>query len=295
MTQGIEARRLCEKIESRTGIQIADLRFYAAGQNANLYLVDLDDQRRLMGKVIRQDREAMEQVTLEGEGWMLDYLIRHTSLPVPKVYWYDSTTILMDFVVGTGLMDHQIEEDAAEKLASLHSIQTKFFGLERDTSVGSFTQPNHFELNWVNFFRDHRLLAMARSALNEGLIEPALMMKIETMAEKIDRYIDNTSKPSLIHGDLWGGNILLNSGKISCFVDPAIYYADPEMELAMIDLYGTFGEAFFNRYNEIRPLASGFYEVRRDIYALYPLLLQVRLNKPDQINQIETIVDRFIG
>lgn len=295
MSQEFDAQRLREKIEARTGIEIADLRFYAAGQNAHLYLVDLDDDRRMIGKIATQDAEGIGQTNLEIEGWMLEYLNRQGKLPVPKVYWYDQTTILMDFVTGTGVLDVGVEIDAAEKLAALHGVETRFFGLERDTAIASILQPNHFELDWLVFFRDHRLMAMADMALEAGMIDASLMIKLTKFSDKLSQYIGNTAKPSLIHGDLWPGNFLINGGKVAAFIDPAIYYADPEMELATIDLFGTFGENFFRRYNEIRPIAPEFYDTRREIYKLYPLLVQVCRHQTQHIQRIEEIVNRFTG
>jgi fructosamine-3-kinase len=295
MKLDIEGQKLREKIEERTGIEIADIRFYAAGQNAHLYLVDLDDKRRMIGKILPKGVEPVGEADLEIEGWMLEYLNRQGKLCVPKVYWYDKTTILMDFIIGSGQVDESVQLDAAEKLAALHSVQTRFFGLERDTAISSIIQPNHFELSWPVFFRDYRLHPLARTALDTGMIDASLMAKLTQLGDKIDQYIGNTSKPSLIHGDLWPGNIVVNSGKVAAFIDPAIYYADPEIELAAIHLYGTFGETFFKRYNEIRPIAPDFYDARSDIYSLYPLLVELCRRQTQHARRIEDIVNRFTG
>lgn len=295
MTQDAEGRELRRKIEERTGIEIADIRFYAAGQNAHLYLVDLDDRRRMIGKILPRDIEVAGKADLEIEGWMLEYLNRQGKLRVPKVYWYDKTTILMDFIIGSGQVDEGVELDAAEKLAALHGVQTRFFGLERDTAISSIIQPNHFDLSWPVFFRDYRLSPLSATALEAGMIDASLMIKLTRLCEKLDQYIGNTAKPSLIHGDLWPGNIIVSGGKVAAFIDPAIYYADPEIELAAIHLYGTFGEKFFSRYNEIRPIAPDFAEARRDIYSLYPLLVELCRRQTQHAKRIEDIVNRFTG
>lgn len=294
MTRADEVKKLKTKIEERIGISIADIRFYATGQNTNLYLVDLDDRRRIMAKVIRKDVIDLTGVDLEVEGWMLTYLSMKTKLPVPKVHWYDQTTILMDFIEDSGGIDNAVESNAAHALADLHNIRSDFFGLERDTAIALFNQPNHFELKWVDFFRQYRLLHTAHSAFNQGVIDSALMKNIQKLAEKLESYIDQPSIPGLIHGDLWSGNIMLGPGQVRAFLDPALYYADPEMELAAIYTHGTFGEHFFKAYNEIRPIQPGF-EVRRDIYGLYPLLLHGRLGYASQIERVKTIVERLVG
>ena len=111
---------------------------------------------------------------------------------------------------------------------------------------------------------------------------------------KLERYIDSGTRPSLIHGDVWGGNVLARGGRIAAFVDPAIYFADAEIELAFSTLFGTFGEAFFDRYRQIRPIAPGFFEVRRDLYNLYPLLVHTRLFGASYAASVKRSLARFV-
>lgn len=295
MTQDEETQRLRRRIEDRTNRPITDLRPYARGQNANLYLVDLDDQRRLMVKSIRTGADENIDTTLEAEGWMLEYLQRKTALPVPGLYWYDKTTILMDFIQDSSATDDAVHDHAAECIAALHTIHNDFFGLERDTAIGPFLQPNHFEVDWRVFFRDHRLLYMARKCRDDGVIDGAMMRKIEAIATRLDQWITSRVRPSLVHGDLWGGNILIGPGRISAFLDPAIYFADPEMELAAIRYFHTFGDRFFDRYHQIHPMRPGFDEVRRHIYSLYPILVHLRHfgASTAAAGHLQTVVDRF--
>jgi len=100
-------------------------------------------------------------------------------------------------------------------------------------------------------------------------------------------------RPSLIHGDMWGGNVLAANGMITGFIDPALYFADPEIELAFTTLFSTFGDTFFSRYNEHRPLAPGFFEERRDLYNLYPLLVHVRLFGGSYVDSVDGILRKF--
>ena len=92
---------------------------------------------------------------------------------------------------------------------------------------------------------------------------------------------------------MWGGNVLVKGGRIAGFVDPAIYYADPEIELAFSTLFSTFGDAFFARYAELRPLRPGFFEERCDIYNLYPLLVHVRLFGGGYVGSVSGTLSRF--
>lgn len=230
---------------------------------------------------------------LEVEGWMLDYLAARSSLPVPRVIAVSDRLLAMSWIEGGDAIDANAEVHAADHLASLHGVTAPAFGLERDTPIGGLTQPNGGMTSWRTFFRDRRLIPMARAALDAGQLPAALMGRIETLAERLDLWIDDTVRPSLIHGDMWGGNVLVRQGRIAGFVDPAIYYADAEIELAFATLFGTFGDAFFARYRDHRPLRPGFFEGRRDLYNLYPLLVHVRLFGGTYLRPMAAILGRL--
>lgn len=277
-------------IEQRTGGHIADFRPYTRGHNTDIYLVDMTDERRLVAKCARPGAAA----TLQTEGWMLDYLASHTDLPIPQVHAYDAQMIIMDFVPDSGVLDDSVQIHAADLMAALHSTTAPQFGMERDTVIGPFRQPNNGNADWVAFFRDHRLLHMAKAAMNEGLLNAGQYRDIETLGRKLGDIIDNKPVPALLHGDVWGGNVLVGRGRINAFIDPALYYGDREAELAFLTLFDTFGEPFFRRYNDHYPLTAGFYKERRDIYNLYPLLSHARLYGAHYIKAAMAIVDQFI-
>ena len=136
---------------------------------------------------------------------------------------------------------------------------------------------------------------MARAAVDEGVLPIDVMHRIDGLAGRLDGLLAAPDRPALIHGDMWGGNVLVKDGRIAGFVDPAIYYADPEIELAFSTLFSTFGEPFFRRYGEFRPLDRGFFETRKDLYNLYPLLVHVRLFGGGYVGSVDRILRRFTG
>lgn len=94
-------------------------------------------------------------------------------------------------------------------------------------------------------------------------------------------------------GDIWSRNVLARNGRVVGLIDPAIYYGHPEAELAFITLFNTFGDAFFQRYHALRPIAAGFFEERRDLYNLYPLLVHVRSFGGGYVHSVDQILRRF--
>lgn len=230
--------------------------------------------------------------TLALEGRMLDRL-RSAGMPVPEVYHAEDDLLVMSWVEHDGSIDWDAEENAADLIAHLHNQTAETFGYEEDTVIGGLHQPNPETASWRAFFRDLRLLYMANEARQAGRLSAATYNRVETLAGRLEEWIADDIEPSLIHGDLWGGNVLTLPGRIAGFVDPAIYYADAEIELAFSTLFNTFGERFFSRYEESRPLRPGFFEARCEIYNLYPLLVHVRLFGGSYVNTVEGTLSRF--
>ncbi len=227
---------------------------------------------------------------------MLRSLRELSALPVPEVRHAEARLLIMSLVPGaTGNLGAQAQAQGAELIADLHGVSAKTYGFDWDTVIGGLAQSNTPCRSWCDFFRDQRLLAMAETAFESGALPGPLRSRIEKLAGRLDDWIEEPAAPALIHGDLWDGNVLSAGGRITGFIDPAIYYADPEMELAFATLFKTFGQSFFDRYREIRGLSPGFFEARRDLYNLYPLLVHVHLFGGTYVASVERIVRRFGG
>ena len=189
--------------------------------------------------------------------------------------------------------DEFAETHLGDLVAALHGIEAPRFGAERDTLIGGLHQPNPTSDNWRDFFRDQRLLAMSSAASEAGRLPAPLRQRIDALAGKLHIWLKNDARPSLIHGDLWAGNMLSRRTKVVGLIDPALYYADPEIELAFMTLFNSVGRKFFARYNERRPMRPGFFEERRELYNLYPLLVHVRLFGGSYVGDVERIVKKF--
>lgn len=206
------------------------------------------------------------------EGRMLRTLAPH--LPVPEIYHLEADLLVMEYVEDRGLSPED-EEEAGRLLAAMHDLSRDTFGLEYDTAIGPHFQPNPREKRWIPFFREHRLLFMARACYDEGKISRADMDRTEALAARLEEILEEPDHPSLLHGDVWGGNVL-SGPRGPVFIDPAVYRGHSEMELAFITLFHTFGERFFKSYGEIRPVDPVFFRERKELYNLYPLLVHVR-------------------
>jgi fructosamine-3-kinase len=280
--------RFKKQIEQITGRRVKSTRALHGGSIAKVYVVELANGKRLVAKVAQPDS------MMSREGYMLNYLKEVSNLPVPDVIYSDDTLLLMTHIEGNSSFGAAEQTDAAEILAELHENTAERFGLEEDTLIGPLHQPNPRTDTWLEFFREHRLLYMAKVAQQAGRLPASMLKQIETLAAKLDKYVIEPEKPALVHGDVWTTNILAKDGKIAGFIDPAIYYGHAEMDLSFSTLFNTFGETFFKRYHEIRPIPDGFFEVRRDLYNLYPLLVHVRLFGGGYVSSVQRIVSRLV-
>lgn len=279
---------LREHIRNATGLHITSAQALSGGCIGEVFRVQLDDGTSAVAKIA-------DGVTakLGSEGYMLGYLAAHSQLPVPKVIYSSDTLLLMQFLEGDSQLGASAQHHAAELLAGLHGVKGNMFGLEHNTLIGGLHQPNHQTQSWVAFFREQRLLYAAHEAVRARQLPQPFLKRIEQFSMKLENWLTEPEYPALIHGDMWTTNILQKDGRITGFIDPAIYYAHPEIELAFSTLFNTFGQPFFQRYGELRPIEPGFFEERRDIYNLYPLLVHVRLFGGSYVSAISRILGRF--
>ncbi len=265
---------VAERVEQALGAKLRAARPLGVGFGLEGLRAVLADGREVAVKAARDGREAH----LDLEARMLEALATQSDLPVPTVVHAAPDLLVMSWIDNDGgPIGASVQRHAAELLAALHARPFAAFGWDEDTLIGPLHQPNPRMERWTAFFRDHRLLHMARAAEREGRLPADLMARIERLAARLEDYLPEPDHPALVHGDLWTGNVLVKGGRIAGFVDPAIYCAHPEIELAFTTMFGTFGRAFFDAYEALSPLEPGFHETRLGIYNLYPTLVHVRL------------------
>ncbi len=183
--------------------------------------------------------------------------------------------------------------EAGRRLAELHRSGGPAFGWRRDNYIGSTPQPNGQTSDWTTFWRDRRLgfqldLA-ARSGHGRGLQSHG-----DRLLADLGAFLDHQPNPSLLHGDLWGGNLgYLADGSPAIF-DPAVYLGDREADLAMTELFGGFGGDFYAAYGESWPLDPG-YGTRKTLYNLYHILNHLNLFGSGYLGQARSMIERLLA
>lgn len=258
------------------------------GQIGQVFRVQLANGSRFVAKF---DDQPQPQLDIEGD--MLRYLAIHSQLPVPAVMHCQPHLLLLEWMPGQSGISARAEEDAAEHLAALHELTAPTFGFPFTTLIGALIQPNEPTTSWLDFFREQRILYLARLGAELGQLPYSFLPRLDNLCGRLDNWLPRQERPSLIHGDVWAGNVLAENGRITAFLDPAIYFGVAEIELAYIALFHTFGEPFFRRYEEIRPLLPGFFAERQYLYSLYPLLSHVCHFGGSYVGMVDGVLRQF--
>lgn len=254
------------------------------GQIGAVNRVDLADGRRVAVKTA--------DIDLTTEARMLAHLREAGDLRVPDVYHARADLMVMEFVAGESTVTPAVERDLAERLASLHAVEGDSFGFPFDTLTGLYRQPNPWTDDWATFFADQRLGYAADRAGDECTLPAHIGERLDALADDLPGLLDHDPTPGLVHGDVWDANLLTDGESVRAFLDPACYYADPEVELAYVEWTGVGGDTFFERYREVAGITAG-YDERRLVYRVYPLLTHVRYFGGDYLDPLEGVLERL--
>jgi fructosamine-3-kinase len=219
-----------------------------------------------------------------------------TSLAIPRVI--AATTGQPSFLVieylGAGRSGGGFDERLGVGLAELHRATTSRFGFHADNFCGATPQPNPWTGRWIDFYRESRLGHQLRLAVDAGHVSPADSSRIERLMQRLDDWIDEpASGPSLIHGDLWSGNLHVTDDGQPALIDPAVSYSHREAELGMMRLFGGFSARVFAAYEAAWPLPPGWRD-RNGLYELYHLMNHLNLFGAGYHSQLMAMVGRYV-
>lgn len=187
-------------------------------------------------------------------------------------------------------------ERLGRELAAMHRADTKSlvpdgkFGFDNDNYIGMRQQINTPHESWIVFFRDCRLKPQFHAAAR--CFDAADIRRITRLMDHLENFLAEPDYPSLLHGDLWAGNVMTGNDGKAWLIDPAVYVGHSEADIAMTELFGGFPAAFYDAYREAGILPSDYRE-RRDLYNLYHLLNHLNMFGGGYLSSVKRIVERY--
>jgi len=281
------ASELTASVEDALGQSVTAVEQLDGGMIGEVFRVELADRRVVVAKTGEHD--------LSTEGRMLSYLAAESDLPIPEVFHSDADLLCLEFVAGESTITPAVERDAAGHIADLHAVEGRAFGFPFDTLTGPVPQPNPWTDRWIPFYRDQRVRSVCDRASEAGTLPDGLASRVEEACSGFESLLTEPDHPALLHGDVWRTNLLTDGMRVTAFLDPACSYGHPEVELAYADWTETFGDAFFETYRRERgiELDDGFFERRRYVYRLYPLLVHVHLFGGEYRSELDETLGRL--
>ncbi len=222
---------------------------------------------------------------------------RFNTLTKRDVYYSDEKIILMEYFHSKRFSNDFLNSRIiAEKIAHFHTEKRTHYGYKYDTYIGSLLQSNQQLKSWKEFFLNQRYDCLWSAIKKSMQIGSKLDNKILSVRDYINRNLKEPESPTLIHGDIWSGNILMNGNSSTQIkiIDPALFCADSEFELAYIYLNGTFGRSFYESYAYHRQITDEFWQFKLFIYQLIPLMQYTLLEGSLYLKEIEKILDFLI-
>lgn len=207
--------------------------------------------------------------------------IAAAGIPAPMVEGEYDGVLLLQHLANDGIFSANAWRDIGACLGRLHAVTGESYGWPVDYQLGTVELDNRPNDDWPGFWGEQRLIAAA------SVLDRPWRDRIDRLAARLGTLLPASPRPALLHGDLWGGNILVNEGQLAGLIDPACYHGDVEVDLAMLTLFGAPPAAFWDVYGALEP---GWQE-RRVIYQLFPILVHLRLFAASYAGSAERILD----
>ncbi|MCP8617379.1 fructosamine kinase family protein [Salirhabdus salicampi] len=264
----------------------------SGGMINDAYYVETDEQPFFVKTNSNVPHSFFRQ---EAEGLAL---IRNTNaINVPNVYFYNEPkddehgVLILEWVEGD--KKKHTESTLGRQLANMHKQHQKKHGFYEDTFIGNLTQPNELYDNWIEYYRNHRIIPQMELAEQLNRMPLNRRDKLNKLLDQLERYIPSQTAPSLLHGDLWGGNWIVGRNGEPYLIDPSVVYGDRLFELAFTELFGGYSGEFYEAYHEAYPIPN-YYDDIKPIYQLFYLLVHLNIFGKTYGHGIDRILKKYV-
>ena len=231
---------------------------------------------------------------LQNEANGLRELSKSGAIRIPEVIHLDSEILVLDYIK-TGSRKSNFSESFGQQFAEMHKVNSEMFGFYEDNFIGATPQKNLPQKeNWIEFYLENRLIFQFKFAERNGYVDSRFRELFGKFEKIVPKLIEGSEEqPTLLHGDLWSGNYMVDEFGEPVLIDPAVYYGHREADLGMTRLFGGFDPIFYSAYNEAYPLPDGWDE-RIELYKFYHVINHLNLFGTGYLSQTISIMKDYL-
>jgi len=256
-------------LQNELGSELISLSSVGGGDFARAYQASLSDGEQIFVKTHQNPPANFFSTEAAGLEWLRSS--GHVNVPKVLAVSDDPPFLAMQWV-DIGSETTATERQFGRELAQLHQSEFACFGRPDGRTTGSQAVPNLSCESWTQFYASQRLIPLAKMAYEKRALPQSCISKLEKLSSRLDEFGAGDEAACLLHGDLWAGNRVVDTHGKSWLIDPAAHGGHREFDLAMMRLFGGYGKACFDAYQEIFPLQAGWKD-RVALHQLAPLIV----------------------
>ena len=272
--------------------KIIDSKLLSDSFGINCLKIVTSDSKEFIVKYYYKNNDEFNAIKSETDNLL--FFNRQKFNQFPSIINYNDNLLIMSYINNDDDQPNQTNDDLLNSIISLHSNKSKNYGFSFDTQIGGLKQINSSSKNWLEFYRDKRLTYIFDLVNKNQPMDETINTKIDLLIKKMDNFIPNKPISSLLHGDLWEGNILFKNKKFVGFIDPGSFYGHNELEISYLRWFNPkfIDENFLDKYNDHIKIDKYYLEYER-IYQLYYSLLNVYLWDRSYIEDVRKLLKKI--
>ena len=288
----IEESIIIEVEELLNNKKIIDSKLLSDSFGINCLKIITNDSKEFIVKYYYKNNHKFNAIKSEKDN--LVFFNKQKFNYFPNIINYNNRFLIMSFISNNDDQPEKTNVDLLNSIISIHSIKNQDYGFDFDTQIGGLKQINSKSKNWKEFYTDKRLSYIFDLVNKNKPMDKSINTKIDLLIKKMDNFIPTNPRPSLLHGDLWEGNILFKNKKFVGFIDPGSFYGHNELEVSYLRWFNPkfIDNNFLDKYND-HIKVDKYYLEYEPVYQLYYSLLNVYLWDRRYVEDVRRLLDKI--